>query len=287
VTGGVLAAAAGVAGGIGIVEGALPGRPQLQRMYGLNGPPGEVPDVEPGPVLSGTFVSRHRLGERTGWALARPPGDHGPLPLVVALHGRGWDHSNPMGPRMGIPQFLAQAVERGVPPFQVATVDGGHTYWHPWPTGEDAGAMVVDEFLPLLHRRYDVPVERVGLMGWSMGGYGALRLGAELGPERVAAVVAASPAVWRDPDDASPTGFSSRQEYEELTVFGDQERLADIPVMVSCGTGDPLYREVEAYVDGFPDDAELTSAFEPGAHDADYWRRLLPAQLAFLGSRVA
>lgn len=284
--GGLVAAGVGAASGVGIFEGTLPGRPQLQAFFGLNGDAGDVPDDEPGPVLSGSFESRYRPGEPTGWTLARPPGQHGTLPLVLALHGMGWDHSSPFGPRMGLPQFLAQAVHQGVPPFQVAAVDGGHSYWHRRPDGENAEAMLTEEFLPLL-QRHGVPTQRIGLLGWSMGGYGALHLAADLGPERVAAVAAASPAVWRHPSDASGAGFDSEAEYEQYTLFGRQSELTGIPLMVDCGTGDPLYREVQAYVDGFPADADLTSSFEPGAHDADYWRRLLPDQLELFGTHLA
>jgi hypothetical protein len=39
-------------------------------------------------------------------------------------------------------------------------------------------------------------------------------------------------------------------------------------------------------VAGFPDDADVTSTFEPGGHTPGYWRRMLPAQLDFLGRRV-
>ena len=55
---------------------------------------------------------------------------------------------------------------------------------------------------------------------------------------------------------------------------------------IDCGTGDPFYRDVQDYVDGFPPGAGVTSTFEPGAHDAAYWRRMLPDQLAFLGARL-
>jgi enterochelin esterase-like enzyme len=287
-SGGAVAAAAGAAGGLGIFEGVLPGRPRLQALYGLNGESGVVPDIEPGTVLSGSFVSEHRLGEETGWSLLLPPGvqGQGRVPLVVSLHALGWDHTTALSKDVGLAQFLAQAVDRGVPPFAIATVDGGRSYWHHRPSGEDAEAMVVDELLPLL-RREGAATDRIGLLGWSMGGYGALRLATDLGPERVAAVVAASPAVWSDARDARPDGFASEEEYAQYTVVGRQDALAGIPVRIDCGTGDPLYREVESYVDGFPDDADLTSTFEPGAHAAAYWRRMLPAQLEFLGSALA
>jgi S-formylglutathione hydrolase FrmB len=284
-TTGVGVAAVGAAG-VGIQQGVLPGRPFFQELLGLNGEDGAVPDVDPGAVERGSFVSEHRLGARTGWALCRAPGTSGPIPLVVALHGLGGDHATLVGPAFGLPEFLAQAVADGVPPYAIATVDGGTSYWHERPSGEDAGAMVVDELLPLL-AEHDVTIDRIGLMGWSMGGYGALRLGALLGPERVAAVCAASPALWSDGGSASASGFEDADEYDEFRVTGHQDDLTGIPVRIDCGTGDPFYPAVEEYVDGFPDDADLTSSFEPGRHEDGYWRRMLPAELEFLGRRVS
>jgi enterochelin esterase-like enzyme len=145
--------------------------------------------------------------------------------------------------------------------------------------------MVTDELLPLLHERgYDTST--VGLLGWSMGGYGALRLAGLRGPGATAAVVASSPALWSDAGDASGTGFSSEAEYEEYSVFHEQDRLGAVPVRVDVGTGDPFYRDVQDYVDGFPSGADVTSTFEAGGHTPGYWRRMLPAELAFLGKRA-
>lgn len=286
---GAAATAAVVLGtGAGVQQGVLPGRPWVQAHLGLNGEAGTVPDVEAGPVLRGTFLSAARGGVETGWALVRPPGVEGPLPLVVALHGLGQDHADLLGPSFGLDRFLAAAVADGTPPYALATVDGGRSYWHPRPSGEDASAMVVDELLPMLAGRPDahVDVDRLGLLGWSMGGYGALRLAGLLGPERVPAVVASSPALWTDAEDASRTGFADAEEYDEFSVLGRQRMLDGIAVRVDCGTGDPFYRAVEDYAAGFGDDAEVVSSFEPGAHDAAYWRRMLPGQLDFLGRRL-
>lgn len=282
--GGTAAGAALVAGaGYGVEQGVLPGRPWLQSTLRLNGAAGTVPDVEAGPVEYGRFVSSARLGTETGWCLIHPPGKHDDVPVVVALHGLGQDHATLVSPEMGLPQHLAAAVAAGTPPFAIAAADGGSSYWHLRPDGEDAGAMVTTELLPLLAER-GLDTRRIGLIGWSMGGYGALRLAGELGRRRVAGVVAASPALWRDPEDASTSGFADAAEYERFTVMDDQADLAGIPVRVDCGTGDPFYRDVQEYADGLPDDAEV--AFEPGAHDAAYWRRVLPDELAFLGAAV-
>ncbi len=287
--GAAVAAAAVVGGGVGVEQGVLPGRPWLQARLGLNGEAGVVPDVEPGPVETGSFVSEHRLGADVGWCVIRSPGAARDLPVVVALHGLGEDHRSLLGPAFGLDRYLAAAVAAGVAPYAIAVADGGTSYWHPRPDGEDAGAMVVDELLPLLAERglRATPadrIDRIGLIGWSMGGYGALRLGGLLGAGRVAGVVGSSPAIWTDAADASRSGFADAEEYERYTVVGHQQDLAGVPVRIDCGTGDPFYRDVEDYVAGFPADADVTSTFEPGAHDAAYWRRMLPAQLAFLGA---
>lgn len=272
--------------GTGVQQGWLPGRPWVQDRLGLNGEAGVVPDVAPGPVATGSFASAARGGVETSWSLTRPPGGTGPLPLVVALHGLGGDAAWVVGPDLALDRYLAAAVDGGVPPFAVAAVDGGSSYWHPRPSGEDAAAMVVDELLPVLADE-GVAVGRIGLLGWSMGGYGALRLAGLLGPDRVPAVAAVSPALWTDGADASSSGFADAEEYDEFSVMDRQGELAGVAVRVDCGTGDPFYRAVEDYVAGFPDDADLVSTFEPGAHDAAYWRRMLPDQLDFLGRRLA
>ncbi len=283
--GGAGAVTAGLVGaGVGIQHGVLPGRPFLQDELGLNGADGVVPDVAPGPVEEGSFVSEARGGMETGWSIIRPPGAE-TTALVVALHGLGADHATFTLPEFGVDRFLAAYVEDGGTPFAIVAADGGTSYWHPRPNGEDAGRMVTDELLPLAADR-GFETSRFGLIGWSMGGYGALRLGGLLGPERVSAVVACSPALWAHPGDASISGFEDAAEYERESVFHSQADLAGIPVRVDIGTGDPFYRDVEDYVAGFQEDAQVTSTFERGGHTTGYWRRMLPAQLAYLGERA-
>lgn len=281
--GGTAVGAVAVAAGIGVEQGVLPGRPWAQAHLGLNGEDGVIPrDVGPVLAVTNTFRSAE-MGRRVPFSLLYPPDSGRPLPVVVALHGLG-QHHDTVDHEIGLGAFLAQAIDRGVPPFAIAVPEGGTSYWHPQPDG-DTGAMVTDELLPEL-TDFDIDVSRIGLLGWSMGGYGALRLAGVLGPERVGAVVAASPAIWTDPDDASTTGFADADEYREYSVVGHQDDLDGIPVRVDCGTGDPFYRDVQDYVEEFPDDADVTSTFDPGAHDGGYWARMLPAQLAFLGERV-
>ena len=279
------AGAVGVAGvGVGVQQGVLPGRPELQEALGLNGDPGRVPAAVPGQVLTGSFFSAAR-GDRTGWTVARPPEASGVLPVLVALHGLGGDHRTAMGPHLGLDHFLAAGVRAGLPPFAIASVDGGTSYWHRRADGEDASRMVLEEFLPLL-ADLGLATARIGLMGWSMGGYAALRLGAILGPDGCAVVVAESPALWTDGSEASRSGFRDAKEYAEFSVFGHQDELTGIPVRIDCGTGDPFYRATQSYVDGFPHGHRPRVHYQPGAHNLAYWRRMAPAQLRFVGRHL-
>lgn len=265
--------------GVAVGEGWLPGRNRVRQALGMPGPAGHIPDVTPGRVVSGTFVSRARLGATVGWSIIYPGPHPEPLPVLVALHGLHGSHRSWVDD-LGVDRFLAAAVNAGVPPFAIATIDGGNTYWHPRPDGEDAGAMVVDEFLPLLVR-HGLRTERLGFHGYSMGGYGALRLAPIVGRTRVRVASVLSAAVWQPGGGFSSFGFADQAEYDRFTVFGHQSDLDGIAVRLDCGREDPFYAADRAYLDGF--DRPVTSTFEDGAHEPAYWTRMLPAQLAFVG----
>lgn len=269
----------------GVETGVLPGRAGLHDALGLNGEPGEIPDVPPGPLRTGDFTSRARLGRSVGWAVAYPPGagDGIRLPVLLVLHGRGGDHMNAFGAGLGLDRFLADAVARGEPAFAVASVDGGDTYWHRRASGEDAGAMVTDEFVPLLGG-LGLDVGRIAFLGWSMGGYGSMLLASRLGPSRVAGVAAESPAIWESASQTAPGAFDGAADYEAHTVFRRQAQLARIPLRIDCGTGDPFYRATKAFVATLS--PRPAGGFQPGGHDLGYWRRMAPAQLAFVGRHL-
>ena len=170
--------------------------------------------------------------------------------MLVVLHGRGADHRSALGGYLGLERFLAQAVAAGAAPFAIASIDGGDTYWHHRASGEDAGAMVTDEFLPLLGRE-GLDTRRFALLGWSMGGYGALLLAGRLGTGRVAAVVAESPALWREPGETAAGAYDDAADFRAHTpCSGTQRALAGIPLRVDCGTGDPFYPATRSYVAG-------------------------------------
>ncbi|HSS23808.1 MAG TPA: alpha/beta hydrolase-fold protein [Mycobacterium sp.] len=236
-----------------------------------------APSAQAAPTMTtGSFVSAARGGISTNWAIARPPGQTKALRPVIALHGKGSDASTVMAG--GVEQGLAQAVNAGLPPFAVVAVDGGGSYWHKRASGEDAGAMVLNELIPMLdNQRLDT--SRVALLGWSMGGYGALLLGGRLGPARTAAICAVSPALWLSPGAAAPGAFDGANDFSANSVFG-MPALASIPIRVDCGDSDPFYAATKQFIAQLPNPP--AGGFSPGGHNAGFWSSQLPAELTWM-----
>jgi S-formylglutathione hydrolase FrmB len=251
---------------------------------------GALPDASraaPAPLSSsplptreeGSFISAARGGKNTKWIIARPPGQTGPLRTVIALHGLDSDAAGVMS--LGVEDALAKLpVTAGKPSIAVVSVDGGNGYWRPRASGEDSGAMVLDELIPLLASK-GLDTSQLAFMGWSMGGYGAMRLGSRLGPGRTFAICAISPALymtyWGAPHDAFD-GLDDFRKNSTVNTAG----FTSIPLRVDCGTSDGFYVATREFVNELP--RPPAGGFYPGGHDADFWRQQLPAELAWLAS---
>jgi S-formylglutathione hydrolase FrmB len=236
-----------------------------------------APPADPAPTMTtGSFVSAARGGISTNWAIARPPGQTKALRPVIALHGKGSDAATVMAG--GVEQGLAQAVNAGLPPFAVVAVDGGGGYWHKRSSGEDPGAMVLNELIPMLDgQRLDT--SRVAFLGWSMGGYGALLLGGRLGPARTAAICAVSPALWMSSGAAAPGAFDGPDDFAANSVFG-MAALASIPIRIDCGDSDPFYDATKQFIAQLPNPP--AGGFSPGGHNPAFWSSQLPAELTWM-----
>jgi S-formylglutathione hydrolase FrmB len=278
-------AAAGAAGAFAI--GSTLSGPQTSApavtMTGVGAPlapPKPMPPLEPATpaptMVTGSFVSAARGGIPTNWAIARPPGQTAPLRPVIALHGKGQDAAGVMAG--GVEQGLAQAVAAGIPPFAVVAVDGGGSYWHKRASGEDSGAMVLDELIPMLSGQ-GLDTSRVGFLGWSMGGYGALLLGARLGPARTAAICAVSPALWTSSGATAPGAFDGSDDFAANSVWG-LPALGSIPIRIDCGDSDPFYSATKQFIAQLP--SPPSGGFSPGGHDGAFWSAQLPAEIAWL-----
>lgn len=228
-------------------------------------------DVE---VRAGSFTSKHWPGRKITWRIAQQSvGDSDLRPVVIVLHGKGGDASHAFR-IMKLQDHVTSAR------LTLASVDGGDYYWHARRGGIDTGAMVVDDFLPLVERETGY-AGKVAFLGWSMGGYGSLLLASELGPDKVFAVVAESAALWTEPGLSAEGAFDDREDFEAHDVFARQrtEVLATIPVRMDCGRSDPFVPGNKAFDQALPS-AELT--FDKGGHTAEYWTSHGGPQLAWV-----
>jgi S-formylglutathione hydrolase FrmB len=267
---------------------------EIERSPSGGDPPGRVghsPAASGEPsVTNGVFRSKI-LGASVGYSLAVPAGHRlgDGLPVVFMLPGRGGTAAGCMtGTRM--PTFVADAIRSGdAPPFALAAVDGGESYWHPRTSGEDRMSMLMQEFVPMCADRWRLGETRAGraIMGWSMGGYGAILM-AERYPQDFRAVAAASPAIWTSydammlgPGDA----FDSAAQFATYDVIVHADALAPTAVRVDCGLQDGFYPYVQAFVQSLP--SPPAGVFIAGGHDGAFWLKIGPGQARFLGSQFA
>mgnify|MGYP001793090092 CR=1 FL=1 len=193
---------------------------------------------------------------------------------MVALHGYGGDADW---------AFDSAHIERHIAPtgVAVATVDGGDFYWHSRRSGIDPGSVVAQELLPVLAGE-GLATERIGLIGWSMGGYGA-RLPAVIpAPSRVVGVAAVSAALWQSPGDSAPGAFDDSDDFVRNDVFAARGKLRGIPVRLDCGRDDPFIAANRAFA-GVLLNAAVT--FDAGSHTEEYWTAHAGAQMSWLCKR--
>jgi enterochelin esterase-like enzyme len=287
--GGLAVLAAGGAAGLELVKrGVLPGAQELDRLDGACTVAATRLSFGPaGPSRSGTFKSRARNGP-VGYTIGFPPGYSAGqrLPLIVMLHGAGGTHKTALT-SMSPAQAMALRVDgQPLPPMAMVTADGGDDYWNPHP-GDDPMAMIVSELIPMCQRLgLGRPPERIGVMGISMGGYGAVLL-AELHPRLFAAVAAISPAIWTS---YRQTRAVSRQAYATAADFTADDTvthtaaLAGKPVRIASGESDPFHPGVAALARALP--ASAVVHFAKGCHTGAFFAEQEPPSLAFLASHL-
>ena len=309
---GVLAAAAAGVGYELVQDGTLPGKYALAR---LDGACGSAPPAPAGPVprrIEVTFRSAYRRREVQMITLipAGAPAGRGSLGTVIALHGSGATAAV-MAAQAG-PAMTAARVTG----LAVICVDGGDTYWHRRADGDDPIGMILHEVLPRAAAA-GLAAGRIGIIGESMGGYGALllaerlaaaargsggRTGAAGGPSAtgaspagagpaVAAVAALSPAIfasYADARAANPTSFDSPADFARNDLLAGLGALRAVPAWIACGQDDPfepetaLLRARLSRLTGRPVPGGILS----GCHDDAFWERNLPGALEFIAAHL-
>ena len=287
-------AAAGAAGYEFVEHGVLPGKSELDQLTGACDVPAAdfAPYAAPGPQRSGTFYSAARR-TTVGYTIGYPPG-HGPgdrLPLVIALHGFDANHTDAL---YGLTPAQAVALKPGgtpLPPLALVTVDGGDGYWNPHP-GDNPQAMLTAELIPLCQRKgLGAGTRKIGVLGISMGGYGAILL-AERYPGLLGAVAAISPAIWTSyaqAQSANAGAYASAADFAQDDAVTHAAALAKTPVRVASGYDDPFYSGVQTFARALPANpggvpAEL--AFAKGCHTSPFFSAQEPPSLAFLARHL-
>lgn len=281
------AGALGVAGAVG-VGGLLVGQESPAP------PPQRIPDPPRRPlptdaVATVDWVESPARGRRVRVVTVVPPGaDLARLPVCVALHGlRG---NATWFSEAGNRGLLGDAWARGVPPFVLVGVDGGDNYWHPYRSGDDPRAMLLDELPVWLRDRGlavapapgDLPGDPAVVTGISMGGAGALIYARERVRRRrpVRAVAVVSPGLFTDWRVARRRPFAGRADWEDNDPLRFFPEIAGVPTGVWCGDRDPFVDAVRRFIAlARPE----VGAIGAGRHDGVYYARVLPDVISFLG----
>lgn len=253
-------------GGAGAAAGVLPVPSRVRRMMTDTGPAGVIPAAPAGQVRLERVSSQAR-GRQVGLWTAVPAG-YGAgegLPVCLILHGGSATTADYT--TFGFARFLTSAVRHGVPPFVLVGADGGLSRWEGDGAGDDPQRMLREE-VPAWCTARGFDASRLAAYGWSMGGYGALRL-AEGNPGLLKMVAVLSPAVV--PGDHA---------------FADASRLEASRTGVWCGRSDPFFNAVQKFV-RLVHPHPAVASWSKGAHQRGYWNRVTPAAFSLVGHGFA
>lgn len=157
------------------------------------------------------------------------PARAGSHTLVVLLHGRGSTPDSLLSQ-----QFFDGLAALGGRAPTVLLLDGGdHSYWHDRRDGR-WGTMVLREAIPAGTAR--TQASRIAIGGISMGGFGALDLGAR---GNFCAVGAHSPALWLTGGDTAPGAFDDAADFARHDLIRHPPTYR-VPVWMDVGTKDPF-----------------------------------------------
>jgi S-formylglutathione hydrolase FrmB len=251
------------------------GPDRVLNEVGLRDSPDRQAPASGRPVVEHMLASR-AMGRDMTYAIAVPP--EPPVGVVVCLHGRGGNH------RMAFDSvFLHDVVAESDVALAVVGIDGGPDgYWHPRADGTDSMALVVTELLPALDASLGAGLPRA-IVGWSMGGFGALLI-AERAPDRFRAAVGVSPAIYPSFHDAREGAFDSEADFAAHDLYAGRDALATLAVRIDCGDGDPFVDESRRFAAALP--TENLGGFTRGDHDDAYWRSVAPDQIRTIADAI-
>ncbi len=252
------------------------------------GPKAPIPPTSHSTILAKKFSSTIQ-GTTIPCMISLPPGvtPSPTLPVLYVLHGLGSSAGHLFeGKRLH--DTLAQAItQEGATPFAIAAMDGGSDFWHARAGRGDTGKTFRQEFVPFVENELGIgSAARRGILGFSMGGYGAL-LAAETEPALFHAVAAISPAIWTTYKRAkkmNPKAFDNRADFDTHNVMTMAGKLAEMPVRLHCGKSDNWCRDTSDLIASLPTTPE--GGFDTGCHDNDFWLRVAPGVMEFFSRHL-
>lgn len=166
----------------------------------------------------------HFFGRHQPYAIYLPPGE-GPHGVQLYLHGRGGNHGNEIT-KPGLRSQLGDSRNRIV----AAPLGRGQSAW------TDYGELDVLEVLDDVQRTYDTDPDRVFVSGYSMGGYGTVRM-ATLHPDRFAGYVN-----WMGPtgDEYNGTPLAGQLSEAPIGVIDILGNLRNLPGIMAYAAEDEL-----------------------------------------------
>lgn len=242
-----------------------------------------------------TLYSR-ALQRRGDVTLYLPPGaGDRDLPLLILLHGVCGSHWNwwALG---GLPGIATQMIASGeIEPMAIAMPSDGL-----WSEGSgylrhksfDAEGWIIEDVPACVHSVMpQVRIDRLFLAGLSMGGYGALRLGAKYA-ERVGAIAAHSAVTTIDDlqqfvHDPMVRNLAAGKRDADI-LYWMRKHGAHLPaIRFDCGTEDSLLRSNRTLHEALTK-ARIGHIYEehPGGHDWNYWRTHVPRTLRFVAEQL-
>lgn len=261
----------------------------------------------PGAVTTRTFTSRAVPGKRRYLVWQPRLAADARLPVVVFLHGLGGEGKDWFDPELGdlgprLDRLMGPPAARdgapGIAPFIALAPDGDNGYWtdHLNQPKEGYGTLV-DEVLADAARHLPIDLQRVALVGVSMGGHGAMSVGL-MQPTRYRAIVSMAGALFAE----APT---HRPIYKRVWGFpadpAHWDKTSPIAILnrADPATLPPLWLGVgKADLDRFLDlnvaaDALLTRRGIPhefmlveGGHTWTTWGRMFDAWLGWLDTKL-
>lgn len=213
------------------------------------------------------------------------PSEEKNLPVVYILHGYS-----------GYPE---RTLKKDIPALEELSLrykmifvipDGNYDSWYlNSPIGNSKyETFITIELVKYINNKYNTQNSQKAIIGWSMGGHGALYLGARH-PLLFSAIGSISGAINFTPygEDYGVTKIlgDDKKKWKNYTAISQIGKLkhSQQKILISCGFGDPFIKQNRILHHKLLD-LDIPHIYEesPGEHDADYWSVAAKTQLYLL-----